>query len=37
MSFHETYYYYHMVYEAYRIIRAKDTVSDSVIPEVRDK
>lgn len=37
MSFRETYYYYHMVHEAYRIIRAKDTVSDSVIPEVRDK
>lgn len=37
VSFHETYYYYHMVHEAYRIIRAKDTVSDSVIPEVRGR
>lgn len=36
-TFHETYYYYHMVHEAYRIIRAKDTVAGDIIPEVRER
>jgi len=31
----ETFYYYHMVNEAFDIIRQKDTMTDSVIPEVR--
>jgi len=34
-TFHETYYYYHAVLEAYRIIRTKDTVADDIIPEVK--
>lgn len=34
-TFHETYYYYHGVLEAYRIIRTKDTVADDIIPEVK--
>lgn len=34
-TFHETYYYYHGILEAYRIIRAKDTIADEVIPEVK--
>lgn len=36
-TFHETYYYYHGVLEAYRIIRAKDTIADDVIPEVKSR
>lgn len=31
----ETFYYYHQVLEAFRVIREKDTVAKSVIPEVR--
>ena len=31
----ETFYYYHQVLESFRIIREKDTVAKSVIPEVR--
>jgi len=31
----ETYYYYHQVLEAFRVIRDKDTVAKSVIPEAR--
>ena len=31
----ETFYYYHMVNEAFDIIRQKDKMTDSVIPEVR--
>ncbi|MBQ9614400.1 MAG: tyrosine-type recombinase/integrase [Lachnospiraceae bacterium] len=31
----ETFYYYHMVSDAFRILRSKDTVSQYVIPEVR--
>ena len=31
----ETFYYYHQVLEAFRIIREKDTVAKSVIPEAR--
>jgi len=31
----ETFYYYHQVLEAFRIIREKDTIAKSVIPEVR--
>ncbi len=36
-SVNETFYYYHQVEEAFRIIRLKDTVSDEVIPEVDDE
>lgn len=36
-SFHETYYYYHGILEAYRIIHAKDTIADDVIPEARGR
>jgi integrase len=31
----ETFYYYHLVREAYDIVKQKDTVTDDVIPEVR--
>lgn len=31
----ESFYYYHLVNDAYRILRQKDTVSADVIPEVR--
>ena len=31
----ETFYYYHLVLEAFRVIREKDTVAKYVIPEVR--
>lgn len=31
----ETFYYYHMVSDAFRIIRAKDRTAGNVIPEVR--
>lgn len=31
----ESFYYYHLVNEAFRIIRQKDTASSEVIPEVR--
>lgn len=31
----ETYYYYHQVADAFRIIQAKDTAAAAVIPEVR--
>lgn len=31
----ETFYYYHQVLEAFRVIREKDTVAKSVIPEAR--
>jgi integrase len=31
----ETFYYYHQVLEAFRVIREKDTIAKSVIPEVR--
>jgi len=31
----ESYYYYHLVSDAFRIIRQKDKTSDEVIPEVR--
>jgi len=31
----ETFYYYHQVLEAFSVIRNKDTVANSVIPEVR--
>lgn len=31
----ESFYYYHLVSDAFRIIRQKDTVSEKVIPEVR--
>jgi len=31
----ETFYYYHQVLEAFRIMREKDTVAKSVVPEVR--
>jgi len=34
-TFQETYYYYHSILEAYRIIRTKDTVADDIIPEVK--
>ena len=33
-SVNDTYYYYHQVSEAFRVIREKDTVSSVVIPEV---
>jgi len=33
-SVNETFYYYHQVEEAFRVIRLKDTISDEVIPEV---
>ena len=33
----ETFYYYHMVSDAFQIIREKDTVANDVIPEVRRK
>lgn len=36
-TFHETYYYYHGVLEAYRIIRTKDTVAGDIIPEVKGR
>jgi len=31
----ETFYYYHQVLEAFNVIRSKDTVANSVIPEAR--
>jgi integrase/recombinase XerD len=31
----ETFYYYHLVEDAFRIIRQKDTMADRIIPEVR--
>lgn len=31
----ESYYYYHLAQDAFRIIRKKDTVSEEVLPEVR--
>ena len=31
----ESFYYYHLVNDAYRILRQKDTISADVIPEVR--
>lgn len=31
----ESYYYYHLAQDAFRIIRKKDTVSKEVLPEVR--
>ena len=31
----ETFYYYHQVLEAFRVIRDKDTIANSVIPEAR--
>ena len=34
-STNEVFYYYHQVLEAFRVIREKDTVANSVIPEVR--
>ena len=33
----ETMYYYHLVLDALHIIRKKDTVAESVIPEVKSK
>jgi len=36
-SSNETFYYYHQVSEAFRIIRQKDTLASAVIPEVRVK
>ena len=32
----ETFYYYHLVNKAFAVVRAKDTVSSRVIPEVQD-
>lgn len=31
----ESYYYYHLAKDAFRIIRQKDTISEEVLPEVR--
>lgn len=31
----ETFYYYHIVNDAFKIVNKKDTISDKVIPEVR--
>lgn len=31
----ETFYYYHMVDEAFKIVNIKDTIAKKVIPEVR--
>ena len=31
----ETFYFYHMVSDAFRILKAKDTESSDIIPEVR--
>ena len=31
----ETFYYYHMVSSAFRILKGKDKISSDVIPEVR--
>lgn len=31
----ESFYYYHMVADAFKIIRQRDTISQKVIPEVR--
>ena len=31
----ETFYYYHLVSDAFRILKAKDKASRDVIPEVR--
>jgi hypothetical protein len=32
---HDTLYYYHQVSSAFRIVREKDCLSDSIIPEVK--
>lgn len=34
-DWNETFYYYHLVDDAFKIIKSKDTVSTDVIPEVR--
>ena len=34
-SFNETFYYYHQVKEAFRIIREKDSLAPEIFPEVR--
>ena len=34
-NWNETFYYYHLVDDAFKIIKSKDTVSTDVIPEVR--
>jgi integrase len=36
-SVDETFYYYHQVIDAHRIIRQKDNLSSLVLPEVRVK
>ena len=36
-SINETFYYYHQIEEAFRIIEEKDSISDMVIPEVNDE
>ena len=36
-STNETFYYYHQVLDAFRIIRQKDTLASRVIPEVRKR
>lgn len=35
-SVNDTFYYYHQVESAFRIVREKDTASQNVIPEVYD-
>ena len=34
-SSNETFYYYHHVMEAFRMIQDRDSLSDTVFPEVR--
>jgi len=34
-SWDESFYYYHLVDDAFRIVKSRDTMSQDVIPEVR--
>ena len=36
-SVENTYYYYHQIESAFKIVRQKDQLSDRIIPEVSDE
>lgn len=36
-SVDDTFYYYHQISQAFKIIKSKDELSDMIIPEVHDE